>query len=345
MKKSKAKNMIACLIIVCSLTLFFLPVIVATVQFRNLQFILFNGYNSEQIETSMGTLGITAEVEAYRDLVTEYAIKYEIEDYVDLLLAVIMQESGGIGNDIFQASESLGLSPNTLSVEESIDQGVKVMAARLDAAKVESITDMNKIRLALQGYNFGGGYIRYAINRDGQWTQDNTNDFAKEQSKGKKRTGNKAQSLGVWAYGDQYYTFHVLRYYSASFTAEGNSGVVDVAERCLNYPYVYGATGPDKFDCSGLVYYCYKLSGKYTGARLTAAGYKNVAAPITQEDAVPGDLVFFTRKNGVTHHVGIYVGNGLMIHAPKPGDCVKYGTIERSNETVSFGRLSNTIQK
>lgn len=293
MKKSKAKYMIACLIIVFSLTLFFLPVIVATVQFRNLQFILFNGYNSEQIETSMGTLGITAEVEAYRDLVTEYAIKYEIEDYVDLLLAVIMQESGGIGNDIFQASESLGLSPNTLSVEESIDQGVKVMAARLAAAKVESITDMNKIRLALQGYNFGGGYIRYAINRDGQWTQDNTNDFAKEQSKGKKRIGNKAQSLGVWAYGDQYYTFHVLRYYSASFTAEGNSGVVDVAERCLNYPYVYGATGPDKFDCSGLVYYCYKLSGKYTGARLTAAGYKNVAAPITQEEAVPGDLVFF----------------------------------------------------
>lgn len=76
--------------------------------------------------------------------------------------------------------------------------------------------------------------------------------------------------------------------------------------------------GPDKFDCSGLVYYCYKLSGKYTGARLTAAGYKNIAAPITQEQAVPGDLVFFTRKNGITHHVGIYVGNGLMIHAPKP---------------------------
>ena len=159
MRRSKAKYMVACLIIVFSLTLFFLPVIMATVQFRNLQFVLFNGYNSEHIETSMGTLGITAEVDAYRDLVTEYAIKYEIEDYVDLLLAVIMQESGGIGNDIFQASESLGLSPNTLSVEESIDQGVKVMAARLDAAKVESITDMNKIRLALQGYNFGGDYI------------------------------------------------------------------------------------------------------------------------------------------------------------------------------------------
>lgn len=55
--------------------------------------------------------------------------------------------------------------------------------------------------------------------------------------------------------------------------------------------------------------------------------------------------MFFTRKNGITHHVGIYVGNGLMIHAPKPGDYVKYGTIERTNETVSFGRLSNTIQK
>ena len=200
MKKSKAK-IIACLVMISSLLLFMFPVIVATIQYRNLQFILFNGYNSEQIETSMGTLGITAEVEAYRDLVTEYAVKYEIEDYVDLLLAVIMQESGGIGNDIFQASESLGLSPNTLSVEESIDQGVKVMAARLDAAKVESITDMNKIRLALQGYNFGGGYIRYAINRDGQWTQDNTNDFAKRSKQRKKEKweqGTDTWRMGVW---------------------------------------------------------------------------------------------------------------------------------------------------
>ena len=50
------------------------------------------------------------------------------------------------------------------------------MAARLDAAKVESITDMNKIRLALQGYNFGGDYIRYAINRDVKSTKDKKND-------------------------------------------------------------------------------------------------------------------------------------------------------------------------
>ena len=84
MRRSKAKYMVACLIIVFSLTLFFLPVIMATVQFRNLQFVLFNGYNSEQIETSMGTLGITAEVDAYRDLVTEYAIKYEIEELVTI---------------------------------------------------------------------------------------------------------------------------------------------------------------------------------------------------------------------------------------------------------------------
>lgn len=108
---------------------------------------------------------------------------------------------------------------------------------------------------------------------------------------------------------------------------------------CMVLPVRINLTVPDLYITA------INYPGKYTGARLTAAGYKNIAAPITQEQAVPGDLVFFTRKNGITHHVGIYVGNGLMIHAPKPGDYVKYGTIERTNETVSFGRLSNTIQK
>lgn len=340
--KAKIKHLIV--LGVSFLLLFLLSASVVMTSISNLikKMALVRGYTEEMRETAIGGLSISDEVEAYRTIITEYAKEYGIEDYVDLLLAVVMQESGGFGNDIFQASESLGLKPGTLSVEESVNQGVKVMAARLEAAGTEAVTDIDKIKLALQGYNFGGGYITYASNRDGQWTQDNTNDYAKIQSGNKKRSGEKAKNLGIWAYGDQYYTFHVLRYYTATFTAEGNGEVVQAAIQCLGSPYVWGATGPDKFDCSGLVYYCYRQSGKYTGARLTAAGYKNIATSITEEETVPGDLVFFTR-NGVTHHVGIYIGNGQMIHAPHQGDVVRYGSIERKTEIVTFGRLANTI--
>lgn len=317
-----------------------LIILISITSKNNQRYIVFEGYNSELYETVHGSLGISPEVEALRSIVMEYAVQYGIEDYINLLLAVIMQESGGTCNDVFQASESLGLPPNSLSMEESINQGVKVMSARLKAAGVMENTDIINIRLALQGYNFGGGYITYALMRDGMWTQENTNSFAKEYSNGIKRTGAAANNMGIWAYGDQYYSAHVLRYYVCSFSSEGNGTIVSIAESCLDCPYQWGATGPTSFDCSGLVFYCYKNSGKYTGMRLTASGYKNVAMQITEAEALPGDLVFFT-KNGITHHIGIYVGNGQMIHAPRPGQKVKYATVYRQNEDVTFGRLSN----
>lgn len=335
----KKRLLLGCISIILVFSLcFFIILGGVTEQYK--KFVIFEGYNSELNETEYGTRGLSEQVAELRPLVSEYAQEYEIADYVDLLLAVIMQESGGIGQDVFQASESLGLPPNSLSLEQSIAQGVQVMSARLSAAGVHANTDLDGIRLALQGYNFGGGYISYALSTDGKWTQNNTNEFAKIHSFGVKRTGKKAENIGIWAYGDQYYTAHVLRYYTCIFTDSGNNGVVDIAVSCIGCPYVWGATGPNQFDCSGLVYYCYRQSGKYTGGRTTASGYKNIAMPISESAAQPGDLVFFTR-NGVTHHVGIYMGNGQMIHAPKPGQHVQYGSTYREKEEVTFGRLSN----
>lgn len=146
-----------------------------------------------------------------------------MEAYIELFLAVMMQESGGCGNDVFQASESKGLPPNTLSVEESIKQGVKYLSAMIKRSKCTSPTDMPRIKLALQGYNFGGAYIDYALKKDGKWTQDNTFAYAKKQSGGKKNEGSRVEALGPWRYGDQYYTSHVLRYYSLTQESEKNS--------------------------------------------------------------------------------------------------------------------------
>lgn len=161
------------------------------------------------------SLLLSAEVERYREDVLAWVEKEGMEPYLELYLAVMQQESGGNGNDVFQASESKGLAPNTLSLEESIEQGVKYLSAMIRKAGCASPEDLEHIKLALQGYNFGGAYIDFAIKKDGKWTQENVFAYAKKQSGGKRNTGSRAQVLGPWHYGDQYYTAHVLRYYKA----------------------------------------------------------------------------------------------------------------------------------
>lgn len=303
-------------------------------------------YNDQQNASQMDSvtgLALSAEVEQYRERVAQEAEVNGIPDYVDLLLAIMMQESGGKVEDVFQCSESMGKAPNSISTEESIVQGVYVFAKLLNKAGVESPQDIDHIKLALQAYNFGSGFIKYAMDMSGGWTQEATDAWARDMSLGKKRSGDKAKNLGEWNYGDQFYTAHVLRYYSPAAIAE--SGVVNYAKTLLGCPYKWGASGPNEFDCSGFVWYVFKQTGTYTGVRTTALGFKNLAVPVDGGDAQPGDLVFFTRRNGETkntYHIGIYLGNGLMIHAPKPGDVVKISEVTAgANVVVSYGRLSD----
>ncbi|GII84458.1 hypothetical protein Ssi03_24480 [Sphaerisporangium siamense] len=83
-------------------------------------------------------------------------------------------------------------------------------------------------------------------------------------------------------------------------------------------PYVWGAAGPSTFDCSGLVMWAYQKVGislpHYTGDQWTAGTH------VSREDMRPGDLVFFYSD---LHHVGIYIGGGMMVHAPRTGDVVR----------------------
>jgi cell wall-associated NlpC family hydrolase len=104
----------------------------------------------------------------------------------------------------------------------------------------------------------------------------------------------------------------------------GDAGVV-VRTACaqIGKPYVFGAVGPSVFDCSGLTQYAWAKVGVHL-THFTGAQW-NEGRAVSRADARPGDLVFFY---GDLHHVGMYVGNGLMVHAPQPGESVKMTEID-----------------
>ncbi len=93
------------------------------------------------------------------------------------------------------------------------------------------------------------------------------------------------------------------------------STVIETAKKYLGRPYVYGASGPNAFDCSGFTSYVFRLHG-YNLNRTAAGQYSN-GTYVAKSDLIPGDLVMFAR--GYINHVGIYIGDGMMIHAENAG--------------------------
>ena len=172
---------------------------------------------------------VSPEVETYTPLISRYAQQYGIGEYVELIKAVMMQESGGKGADPMQCSESpynkkYSHAPNSIKDSEySINCGVHYLADCLKQARCKSPIDMNRIRLALQGYNYGNGYISWAINRDGGYTVANAIAFSDMQAK----------KHGWDSYGDKQYPAHVLRYYpyGSYNVGVGNTAIVQIAAK------------------------------------------------------------------------------------------------------------------
>ncbi len=126
---------------------------------------------------------------------------------------------------------------------------------------------------------------------------------------------------------------------------DGSFGaLITEAEKYLGYPYVWGGSNPNtSFDCSGFICWVYTQSGVHNLPRTTAQGIYNQCTPVSVENAKPGDLIFFTgtydSANPVSH-IGMYVGNGQMLHA---GDPISYANINSSywqKHLYGFGRLS-----
>ena len=261
---------------------------------------------------------VSAEVEAYDPLIRQYAKQYCIPEYVELIKAVMMQESGGRGLDPMQAAEGsfntkYPHEPNGIKDPEySIQCGVQELKAALTSAEVESPIDMERIKLALQGYNFGNGYISWAKSKYGGYSYANAVEFSTQQ----------AQRLGWDSYGDTQYPAHVLRYYpyGRAFTAGSNQGIVEVALTQIGneggQPYWswYGFDSRVEW-CACFVSWCADQCGyidsglipKFAGCIDGANWFKsNNRWNDRNYEPKAGDIIFFDWEgDGTTDHVGI----------------------------------------
>ncbi len=120
--------------------------------------------------------------------------------------------------------------------------------------------------------------------------------------------------------------------------------LMEEAAKYLGYPYVWGGSSPStSFDCSGFVCWVFTNSGVYNLPRTTAQGIYDQCTPVSPSEAKAGDIIFFTgtyNSAGAVSHVGIYCGNGVMIHC---GDPISYASINTSywqSHFYAFGRLN-----
>ena len=208
---------------------------------------------------------LSAEVLAHTPAIQKYASEFGIPEYVSAIQAIMMQERGGRGTDPMQASECPYNTqyPNTPGAIQDADYSIKVgiqyYADCVREAGCESPQDMDKLKLSLQGYNYGNGYISWALEKFGGYSKVNALQFSQEQ----------AAAHGWSGYGDPEYVPHVMRYYSGGgwFTGLfGNRQLVNIAKGQLGneggekFWSWYGFTSREEW-CACFVSWCANQAG------------------------------------------------------------------------------------
>lgn len=178
---------------------------------------------------SATNVGLSAEVLALMPQINAACEEHGIPEYAPLVAAVIMQESGGnvelVNGDVMMCAEGMGYPVGTpVPVEESIDFGTGLLADLLHQAGASGPADISKISLALQSYNFGGGYLTWAVSKYGGYSKENALEYSQLQ----------AAAMGWSGYGDPEYVDHVLRYYQVTSGAMGDRSAI--ANGLFAYP-------------------------------------------------------------------------------------------------------------
>ena len=300
---------------------------------------------------SQSSEALSAEVLAHTPAIQKYASEFGIPEYVPAIQAIMMQESGGRGTDPMQASECPYNTqyPNTPGAIQDADYSIKVgiqyYADCVREAGCESPQDMDKLKLSWQGYNYGNGYISWALEKFGGYSEANALQFSQEQ----------AAAHGWSGYGDPEYVPHVMRYYSGGgwFTGLfGNGQLVTIAKSQL------GNEGGQKFWswwgfterqewCACFVSWCADQAGliqkeavpKFSVctdgvAWFQAKGKWRSGGSVP----TPGTIIFFDwDHDGASDHVGIVEScDGTTVHTIEgnSGDAVKQNSYTVNSQSI-----------
>lgn len=303
------------------------------------------------IGSSQSSEPLSAEVLAHTQVIQRYASEFGIPEYVSVIQAIMMQESGGRGTDPMQASECPYNTqyPNTpgaiQNADYSIKVGVQYYADCVREAGCKSPQDMDKLKLSLQGYNYGNGYITWAIRKHGGYSEANALQFSQEQ----------AAAHGWPRYGDPEYVPHVLRYYSGGGLFAGLFGkgqLVTIAKSQLGneggqkFWSWYGFDSREEW-CACFVSWCADQAGliqkevvpKFSvctdGVALFQAKRKWQGGGSVP---TPGSLIFFDwNQDGASDHVGIVEScDGTTVHTIEgnSGDAVKQNSYTVNSQSI-----------
>lgn len=300
---------------------------------------------------------LSAEVLAHTPAIQKYASEFGIPEYVSAIQAIMMQESGGRGTDPMQASECPYNTqyPNTPGAIQDADYSIKVgiqyYADCVREAGCESPQDMDKLKLSLQGYNYGNGYISWALEKFGGYSKVNALQFSQEQ----------AAAHGWSGYGDPEYVPHVMRYYSGGgwFTGLfGNRQLVNIAKSQLGneggekFWSWYGFTSREEW-CACFVSWCADQAGLIQSGAVPKFSLCMDGKNWFQNQGKwqgagsmpsPGAIVFFDwEHDGTCDHVGIVErcdGTTVYTIEGNSGDAVKERSYAiSSNSIMGYGMV------
>ena len=299
----------------------------------------FSGCGKVKIYGAAAPLALSVQAESYRNMVARIAEEQGMGAYTDLIMVMLMLESGGRHpEDLMQCKNGRYSSeyPKTSSggfqtPEDSIECGIRELKYGMSLWPVNGPGDLENFKVIMQGYNFGMvGYIRYLkTNGYSGWTETNAAAYAKKYCKGRKYTDkNSIARFGQWRYGCSWYPMHVLKYY-VSLPKEF-AGRNNIAFQELGKADTYRVT--------------YTLNGG-TNSKFNASSYTGY---------IDVELMAPTRKGylfsgwysdaGRTQKVDRITGGGKNIHVYAKWARIKVGTAKVSKVTAKSKALAVRVK-
>lgn len=289
--------------------------------------------NIETANSSTGTVNISSKTAKLKDTVKDVLEKtdesvgiFKNVEYTDLMLCMIEELSGGNPSKDDPANVLRYITPNADPDKMNERKSIRTLFRRFADCETSHDGEINiyqnneSLQSCIQGVVFGTSYTR----KNKNYSRENAVKFMEkypDKLKGDPSAGFAADAAA------HYKTVMVGQAYEGQGDTEVAKKIVEAAYSQLGVPYVWGGTTPGVgLDCSGFTQYCHRMAGisipRTSGPQ--GAGGKQVSDPR------PGDICYHQG------HVGIYIGNGLRIHAPHTGDVVKIAPVPAGDRFTRY---------